>query len=204
MGRKLTRDEIIKIYQRFYSQIDPSRKLPVWWLLTAKERNRIYQEFDQNVTLEDRTLEQDGWERVEPGNVRFRPGDMIRIISDRRDGDYIYRGDWQGVVESHDGDDVTTESGRVFYIRNDYVVAQLYIKRKPVTHPDPDEHPVIKVLDAYWPDDIEDNEKPVVYVANKEDRYYEGFLNVTHEITNILDPREITHWETPTGWEERQ
>ncbi|WGH93854.1 hypothetical protein QDX21_03385 [Auritidibacter ignavus] len=204
MGRKLTQDEIIKLYQIFWRQIDIDRKPPVWALLTDPERDRIYQAFDQNITLEDRTTEQDGWERVHPGNVQFRPGDMVRKIYERGCGDYRYYQDWQDVVENQDGDYVTTENSYTLEIGDDDEGTQLYIKRKPVTHPDPDEHPVIRVLDADWPDDLEDNEKPVVYVANREERYYEGFLSETHEHTDILDPYEITCWEVPTGWEEQQ
>ncbi|WGH92114.1 hypothetical protein QDX21_07160 [Auritidibacter ignavus] len=205
MGRKLTKYEIKTVYQRFYSQIDAFRKPPAWWLLTEQERDRIYKDFDQNITLEDRTTEHDGWERVEPGNVRFRPGDMIRKIYERGYGDYRYYQDWQDVVESQDGDYVTTENSYTVEIGDDDEGTQLYVKRKPVNHPDPDEHPVIKVLDADWPDDLKDNEKPVVYVANREDRHYEGFLNDTHKAPiMMLDPHEIIRWETPTGWEEQQ
>ncbi|PXA77912.1 hypothetical protein [Auritidibacter sp. NML100628] len=205
MGRKLTQDEIVKLYQIFWYQIDIDRKPPVWALLTEQERHRIYQAFDQSVTLDDPTLEQDGWEQVEPGNVQFKPGDMIRAVLDYRDSDYRHYQFRQDAVTFQKENSVFTEIGYIFYIGDDIDDReQIYVKRKPVNHPNPDEHPVIKVLDADWPDDIEDNEKPVVYVANREERYYEGFLNETHEHTDILDPYEITCWEVPTGWEERQ
>ncbi|RMX23301.1 hypothetical protein DYI20_05395 [Auritidibacter ignavus] len=206
MGRKLTQDEIIKLYQSFWYQIDiVDRKPPVWDLLTKSKQDRIYQAFDQNITLEDHTPEHDGWERVEPGNVRFRPGDMIRKIYEHGYGDYRYYQDWQDVVESQDGDCVTTENSYTLDIGDDDERTQLYIKRKPVARPDLEEHPVIKVLDAEWPNNLEDDEKPVVYVANRKERYYEGFLNDAHKAPiMMLDPHEIYRWETPTGWEEQQ
>lgn len=140
------------------------------------------------------------WEKVED-LTSVKVGDWVYLERKTRTG---YAKNIYEVGEKH-GDQIYSPDrqwrGWARYNSSRYDEFTCMVARKKVNHPDPGKHPVIKVIEADFPEDMEQGDQPLVYIYDTAEWFYEGFIPGMHEITTILAPSDITKWEIPTSWE---